>query len=190
MRPHLSTRLASVLLLALSAAAPASGDDAAASPDLRALKGTAVSIEYTVTDENGKPIEDTAAGDAIVYHPGRRELPPTLEQALHGLRSGDEKDVRLTPEQGYGPVDPKALLEVRKSEVPEGARKAGALLRTRGADGRAVTVRVREVKKETVVVDFNHPMAGKTLLFHVKVVDVRPASPAPAPGSGPAAKGK
>jgi len=70
-------------------------------------------------------------------------------------------------------VDPKAVQEVKKSMIPEQARKVGAQLEAKGPDGQSMFPIVTEVNEDTVTLDFNHPLAGKTLIFDVKVLDIR-----------------
>jgi FKBP-type peptidyl-prolyl cis-trans isomerase SlyD len=137
-------------------------------------KGSVVSFEYTLADDNGKIIESNMGKGPVTYTHGQRELIPGLEKGLSGMEINEEKSIRLEPDDAYGPVDPKGFKEVPKTDVPEGGLKVGAALRGRGPEGEDVAIRVREVKAETVVLDFNHPLAGKTLDFNVKVVGIQP----------------
>jgi FKBP-type peptidyl-prolyl cis-trans isomerase SlyD len=137
-------------------------------------KGSVVSFEYTLSDDNGKIIESNKDKGPVTYTHGQRELIPGLEKGLSGMEINEEKSIRLQPEDAYGPVDPKGFKEVSKTDVPAAGLKVGAALRARGPEGEDVAIRVREVKTETVVLDFNHPLAGKTLDFNVKVVGIQP----------------
>ncbi|NGZ60908.1 MAG: peptidylprolyl isomerase, partial [Nitrospira sp. LK265] len=76
------------------------------------------------------------------------------------------------PTEGYGTIDPKAFQEIDKKMIPADAQKVGTQLEGKTAEGKKVFPRVSEVKNDTVVLDFNHPLAGKTLYFDVKVLDV------------------
>ena len=78
----------------------------------------------------------------------------------------------VAPTEGYGTVDPKAFQEIDKKMVPAEAQKVGTQLEGKTEDGRTVFPRISEVKNDTVVLDFNHPLAGKTLYFDVEVLDV------------------
>jgi FKBP-type peptidyl-prolyl cis-trans isomerase SlyD len=89
------------------------------------------------------------------------------------LKVGDQKKVQVKPEDGYGLTDDKALQEIPREMVPAEAQKPGVMLMTKAEDGRAIPIRVHEVKEKTVVVDFNHPLAGKTLNFDVKIKDIK-----------------
>ena len=78
------------------------------------------------------------------------------------------------PEEAFGVLDPKAEAEVPKDVLPAGAAVVGTRLLARGQDGQPRPVTVKTVKDTTVVLDLNHPLAGKTLFFDVKVVSVEP----------------
>jgi FKBP-type peptidyl-prolyl cis-trans isomerase SlyD len=134
--------------------------------------GDEVSLQYTIFDDKGKELETSLGKAPLTYVSGRNQIPSGLEKALVGLHVGEEKDVTLSPEQGYGPVRNDARQEVPKDAVPPESRKVGATLQAHSADQTKI-VRVVEVKDKTIVIDFNHPYAGKTLAYHVKVLDVK-----------------
>ena len=85
---------------------------------------------------------------------------------------GDTKKVEVSAEEGYGALDPNRVEEVPKEDIPEEARAVGRKLRGRGPNGEVIFAQVKEVKDETVMVDFNHPLAGQKLFFAVKVLKV------------------
>jgi FKBP-type peptidyl-prolyl cis-trans isomerase SlyD len=138
-------------------------------------EGAIVSIEYTLTDETGKVIDSSAGKEPLTYIQGAGQIVPGLEKELAGLKVGAQKKVSIKPEEGYGPVDPQAFQEIPKDKIPPDAQKAGAMLMSQGPDGRGIPIRVHEVKEKTIVVDLNHPLAGKTLNFDVKVTDIKAA---------------
>ncbi|MCI0530183.1 MAG: hypothetical protein L0Y56_22295 [Nitrospira sp.] len=88
---------------------------------------------------------------------------------------GEHKQVQVKPEEGYGAIDPKAFLEADKKLIPEDALKVDSLLQGEDNNGRTFTARVSQIKEQTVVLDLNHPLAGKTLFFDVKVLDITEA---------------
>lgn len=165
--------LVAVTAALLSAPIGAAGADPGKADRLAIVPGTVVSLEYTLSDDQGKQIESNKGKEPLVYTQGQHQIVPGLEKALTGLHAGDEKTVKVLPEEGYGPVEKDALQEIPKDQIPAEARKAGTFLQARSAEGQTRMVRVSEVKDKTVVIDFNHPLAGKTLAFHVKVIDVK-----------------
>jgi FKBP-type peptidyl-prolyl cis-trans isomerase SlyD len=135
--------------------------------------GSEVSFDYTLTDETGQVV-DTSKGKApLLYVHGQGQIIPGLEKELTGMTVGGEKKVTVKPEDAYGPVDPAAFREVPKEALPAEALKIGTMLLAQGPGGQGVPVRVHEIKDKTVVMDFNHPLAGKTLSFDVKITDIR-----------------
>jgi len=141
--------------------------------------GTVVSLQYTLSGEDGKTIESNKGKDPLKYTQGSHQIVPGLEKGLAGMKVGEERRVKVKPEEGYGPVDPKGFQEFPKEKIPSEGLKVGAVLMAKGPQGQQVPVRVHEIKEKSVVLDLNHPMAGKTLVFDVKVLDVQPATVQP-----------
>ena len=135
-------------------------------------EGNSVSIEYTLKLDDGTTVDSNVDGEPMVYKVGGSEILPALESALHGLGVGDTKEVRLTAEQGYGPIVPEGYQEVELEMVPEDAREVGTMLMATAPDGQQQAIRVHEVKEETIVLDFNHPLAGQALNFDVKILAI------------------
>ena len=135
--------------------------------------GKRVSIEYTLTLEDDTKVDSNVGGEPLSFVHGERKILPALEEALTGMETGDSRRVVLSPEQGYGPEDPKLFQEVERERVPPEAQQKGTPLTARDASGQTYELRVQEVKEKTVVLDLNHPLAGKTLVFDVKVIDVQ-----------------
>jgi FKBP-type peptidyl-prolyl cis-trans isomerase SlyD len=144
--------------------------------------GSVVSLQYTLTGEDGKPIESNKGKEPLKYVQGRHQIVPGLEREIAGMKVGGEKHVKVKPEDGYGPIDPGAFKEVPKDRIPAEALKVGTVLTARGPQGQLIPVRIHQIKDKTVVVDLNHPMAGKTLVFDIKVLDIQSA-----PSAGPQA---
>ncbi|MBI3302484.1 MAG: peptidylprolyl isomerase [Deltaproteobacteria bacterium] len=141
--------------------------------------GKQVSLEYTLTLEEKGPIDSNVGKEPLVYTQGSHEIIPGLEKQLAGLKVGESKLIEISPEDGYGPVRPelKGTQEIDKTKIPEDARKVGAKLTGQGSGGQPVFAEVTEVKENTVMltVDSNHPLAGKKLIFDVKVLKVENA---------------
>ena len=134
-----------------------------------------VGLEYTLTVD-GAVVDSTDGKDAFHYVHGQQQMIPGLERQLAGLRIGDTKEVTVTPDEGYGQVDPAAFVEVPKTQLPAGvAPEVGLVLRGVNPDGQDFRARISEIKEDTVTLDLNHPLAGKTLNFKVKITSIAPA---------------
>lgn len=141
--------------------------------------GKQVSLEYTLKLDDKSVLESNVGKEPMTYTQGAHEIVPGLEKAMEGLAIGDKKHVEVKPADGYGAVDPKAFQEVKKTQIPETAWKVGTQLEAKSQDGESMFPRVSEVKSDTVVLDFNHPLAGKTLFFDIKVLDIKPGAKKP-----------
>jgi len=137
--------------------------------------GSIVSFEYTLSDEMGKIIESNKDKEPLTYTHGQGQIIPGLEKELLGMRAGEHKDVKVQPEGGYGAIDPKACLEVPRENVPAEAQKVGSRLTAKNTKGQSFSVRIREIKEKTAILDLNHPWAGKILSFQVKILGVQPS---------------
>jgi FKBP-type peptidyl-prolyl cis-trans isomerase SlyD len=140
--------------------------------------GSVVSLQYSLSEENGDLIESNKGKDPLKYTHGTKQIVPGLEKELTGMKVGGEKRVKVKPEDGYGLVNSKAFQEVPKEQIPANGMKVGATLAAKGPQGQEIPVRIHEIKEKTVVLDLNHPMAGKTLLFDIKILDIQPSAAA------------
>lgn len=136
-------------------------------------KGSKVAFDYTLTVD-GKVVESSVGKTPLEYTQGDNKLIPGLVKQLDGMKVGDEKTVELKPADAYGTPDPTAFKEVPISKLPPGMKpEVGMLLQTADSAGQTFPVRIAEVRKDSVLMDFNHPLAGKTLSFKVKIVSVK-----------------
>ena len=134
--------------------------------------GQKVRLEYTVFLEDGTQIDTNVGEDPLVFVWGAHQVFPALEQALVELGAGDSKEILLLPEDAYGPVVPDAYREVDLESVPEPYRYEGAVLGVQDPKGGVFPIRVHKIKDKKVVLDFNHPLAGRALRFDVKVIGI------------------
>jgi FKBP-type peptidyl-prolyl cis-trans isomerase 2 len=154
----------------LFAAACASAADEAGGRKI--AEGSKVSIEYTLKLDDGTTADSNVGGAPLVYEQGKGQILPSLEKELAGLGVNDSKKVELSPEQGYGKVDPEAIQKVPAEMIPEEARQPGVQLVAEDAAGQKRPVRVKAVEGDQVVVDLNHPLAGQKLYFDVKILAI------------------
>jgi FKBP-type peptidyl-prolyl cis-trans isomerase SlyD len=141
-------------------------------------KDRVVSIDYRLHLGDGKLVDESDPGEPLVYLHGYEEIIPGLEKALEGKKVGDTLKVQVPPEEGYGEHDPDGVEEVPREDFPPDMElEAGRIVSATDDEGDDVDFLVKEVRPKTVVVDFNHPLAGKTLHFEVTVREVRAATP-------------
>lgn len=171
------SRGALILAAALLLAAPgARAQDArpaapAESAPLAIAAGSRVSLEYTLTDAQGTVIDSSESGEPLRYTHGESQIIPGLERALVGMHVGETKKVTVAPADAYGDVDPQATVEVPKTELPDSVA-VGTRLVARSPDGQTRVVRVKEMREASAIIDLNHPLAGMTLHFDVKIVSI------------------
>jgi len=137
--------------------------------------GKEVSLEYTLKLEDRSVVDSNAGSEPLTFVQGSHALLPFLEDALEGMKIGESKQVTVKPEDGYGHIDDNAVLEIEKDQIPQGELEIGTVLQGQNADGQIVHARVKEIKENTVLLDLNHPLAGKTLYFDLKILDVQEA---------------
>jgi len=134
------------------------------------------SIHYTLTDDDGKVIDKSPESQPLSYFHGAGNIVPGLEKALSGKQAGDSVKVDVEPEEGYGPHNAALVKDVPR-ELFQGVDKVEPGMQFHAQSERGpLLVTVVEAGDETVRIDGNHPLAGKTLHFDVSVVDVREAS--------------
>jgi FKBP-type peptidyl-prolyl cis-trans isomerase SlyD len=145
---------------------------------MKVSPGMKVSIEYILKLEDNAVIDSNVGASPLIYFHGFQQIIPGLEKALEGMTIGESKQVTVSPEEGYGIISQQAFTEVKKEQVSQDAQTAlrvDAHVRGRDASGSVFHARVAEIKDQTVVLDFNHPLAGRTLYYEVKVLDIQQA---------------
>ena len=108
----------------------------------------------------------------MIFTQGEHQIITGLERAIDGMKVNESKKVVVVPEDAYGDVQQAAFREVPLSKLPEENRTVGEVLIGQSPTGQQMPVRIHEIKGENAVLDFNHPMAGKTLTFDVKIVSI------------------
>lgn len=133
-------------------------------------EGSTVKVHYTGRTE-GKNFDTSEGKDPLQFTVGTRQVIEGFETAVMGLKVGDKTTTQIEPDQAYGAIREEMIMEVPKGNVPEGVEE-GAMLKAANEQGQEINVFVNEVKEETVIVDANHPLAGKVLEFDIEVVDI------------------
>lgn len=143
---------------------------------MQIAKDRVVAIDYTLKDDEGKVIDQSAA-EPLFYLHGHGNLVPGLEQALEGRSSGDVVNVVVPPDQGYGTRQAELVFDLPKSQVPmDTPPQKGMRVRARNSQGQTMLATITKVKLNAVELDANHPLADKNLHFAVTVREVRRAT--------------
>jgi FKBP-type peptidyl-prolyl cis-trans isomerase SlyD len=145
---------------------------------LTVTDGLVVSLEYTLRLDDGEVI-DASEEEPLEFLQGHNQIIPGLERALAGMKVGESKEVIVAAVDAYGEDDEDAYQRVERDIFPPDMElEEGMQLRMREAQsGEPVDVIIAEVDDDSVLLDFNHPLAGEELHFQVKVVGLRPATP-------------
>lgn len=136
---------------------------------------TVVAIDYRLTLSDGTEVDSTSGRGPMEYIHGHQNIIPGLEKELEGHGVGDELDVTVGPEVGYGERDSERVVQISRERLgfePE----LGAVVSARLPDGREQHLMVAEVEGDMVTLDGNHPLAGQTLRFEVSVKSIRRAT--------------
>lgn len=172
----------SVLMLALAL----TGSSALAAEAVVAL-GKKVKMDYTLSVDK-EQVETSVGKEPLEIIYGDRSIIPGLESAIAGMKVGEERTIDVEPKDAYGDVEPGAIKEFPKSSMPtEPPPQVGMILQAESPEGESFPAMIKEIKGDVVVMDFNHPLAGKKLTFKIKILDVSDA-PAAAPEAPVAAK--
>lgn len=138
--------------------------------------GKKVTLDYTLTVDN-KQVETSVGKAPLSYSVGTHQIIPGLESQLNGMHVNDEKTVTVAAKDAYGEVDPKAFKEFPVNALPQGMEpKVGMVLQATAPDGTKFPAVVSDIKGDKVVLNFNHPLAGKDLTFKIKILKIENAS--------------
>ncbi len=146
--------------------------------ELTVQDGMVVGLHYTLRLDDGEVVDTSAGRSPLEFLQGEGQIIPGLEQELYGMSIGEEKQVTVAPADAYGLRDPNAL-ELVPFDVfpPDLELSEGMRLHMRNQAGQVFTVSVAELQEEGALIDFNHPLAGETLYFDVKIATLRAATP-------------
>lgn len=135
--------------------------------------GNLVTLHYRIATADGHELASTFGATPATLQLGSGELAPPLEACLIGLAAGQHEVFVLAPEQAFGPRNPQLVVRLGRSELPEGVPvQTDSLVELPAPGGGRFAGWVHEADEDSVLVDFNHPLAGKTVRFEVEVVGV------------------
>lgn len=158
--------LTAVMLLTVSGCAPK-----------QAETGDTVRVHYTGRLQNGEVFDTSAGGEPLEFTLGQGQMIPGFEQAVLGMKVGDNKTVTIPIDQAYGPFRDDLILEVSRDELPDDLEpEVGMQLRSSQPDGSVIIFTITEVSDSRIKVDGNHPLAGQELTFDIELVEIAASS--------------
>jgi len=147
--------------------------------DIEALTigpGCEVTMHFKLTLEDGTVADSTIDHDPITFIMGDGSLIEGLELALYGLKEGDKQVLSIDPREAFGFPDEENIHEMSRSEFPDDMNiEEGMIIEFDTPSGERVPGALKEIKGDSVVVDFNHPLAGHEITFDVEILKIKPA---------------
>jgi FKBP-type peptidyl-prolyl cis-trans isomerase 2 len=131
--------------------------------------GDKVRMHYNVSIEDGTMVDSSEGKDPLEFTAGSQELIPGVSNAVIGMQAGDKKTIEVPPEQGYGPHNPEAMQKAERKHFPPDV-KIGDFFQAVAGENQMM-VQVAEVHEDHVLLDANHPLAGRTLTFNIEIVE-------------------
>ncbi len=138
-----------------------------------AKKGDKVKVHYTGKLKDGSVFDSSQDREPLEFELGAGSMIAGFDKAVTGLKVGETTVANIPAEQAYGAVKDEMIIEVPKSQIPEDLDpKVGQQLAVQQPDGNSVPVVVKEVGNEKIIIDANHPLAGKDLTFDIELVSI------------------
>ncbi|MCA2010179.1 peptidylprolyl isomerase [Pararhodobacter sp. CCB-MM2] len=139
----------------------------------KATAGNTVQFHYTGTLSDGSVFDSSEGREPLSFTLGSGQIIPGLDAAIDGMAQGEQKTVTIPAAEAYGEADPRARQAVPRAQIPDHIpTEPGTSLQMQSPDGQVIPVTVIEANDEHVVLDANHPLAGKDLTFAVEIVSV------------------
>lgn len=139
----------------------------------KAKDGDTVKVHYTGTLENGEVFDTSQEREPLEFQLGQGQLIPGFEKAVIGMSAGDSTTVDIPSDEAYGEVREDLVINVPKDQLPDDVEpKVGMQLQVNQQNGQPIPVRITEIKEDELVLDANHPLAGKNLTFEIELLEV------------------
>ena len=141
--------------------------------NLQIQAGTSVTLYFSLALENGHIVDSNFEGNPATFSVGDGNLLPGFESSLLGLEVGDEREFIISPENAFGQHNAQNVQAVDRGNFDESELEVGSILSFQNGDGELPGV-IIELEENQVMVDFNHPLSGKNIVFQVKIVEINP----------------
>ena len=143
---------------------------------MKIADNTHVTLAYCLTIDSGEEIDRAEINEPFSFITGKKQVIPGMERQIMDLEEGAVVQIQVEPEEGYGQIVNHLIKEIPQNQFPEGVEiKPNTAFQAKGPNG-PLTMMVKEVKEDTVIADFNHPLAGERLHFDIKILKVREAT--------------
>lgn len=139
----------------------------------QAKKGDVVRVHYTGRLTDGQQFDSSVGRTPLEFTVGAGQMIKGFDTGVEGMAIGEKKVINISPEEGYGPTNPEAIIEFPREQVPQDMKlEPGMELTLQNQHGHPVPVVVIEVKDDVIILDANHSLAGKDLVFDIELVEI------------------
>ncbi|AMR68326.1 MULTISPECIES: FKBP-type peptidyl-prolyl cis-trans isomerase [Pseudomonadaceae] len=145
------------------------------SQELRVGPDREVTLHFALKLENGDVVDSTFDKQPATFKVGDGNLLPGFEVALYGFKAGDKRSLQIEPENAFGQPNPQNVQVMPRGQFQDMELSEGLLIIFNDAANAELPGVVKAFDEQQVTIDFNHPLAGKTLSFDVEIIEVRPA---------------
>ncbi len=145
------------------------------SQELRIGPDRQVTLHFALKLENGEVVDSTEGKAPATFRVGDGNLLPGFEVALYGFKAGDKRSLQIEPENAFGQPNPQNVQVMPRGQFQDMELSEGLLIIFNDAANAELPGVVKAFDEQQVTIDFNHPLAGKTLSFDVEIIEVRPA---------------
>ncbi len=140
---------------------------------MTAQNGNKVKVHYTGKLTDGTVFDSSRDREPLEFTIGAKQMIPGFEQGVMGMQVGDSKTVEIASDQAYGPVNEQLMVEMPyEDQLKQMNVQVGMELPAQLQNGNQITVIVKEIRDTTILVDANHPLAGKDLIFDIEIVEI------------------
>lgn len=140
---------------------------------MKIQKGNKVTVHYTGTLDDGTIFDSSEGHDPLTFEAGAGQLIKGFDDAVIGMQKGEEKQIKIAPNEAYGERDETLTQKVPREALPKDKEpEKGMMLGLVAPDGQQMAAQIIEVEEKTVTIDLNHPLAGKTLNFKIRIMEI------------------
>ena len=135
--------------------------------------GDVVRVHYTGKLTNGKQFDSSKGREPLEFTVGAGQMIKGFDDAMPGMTVSEKKTINILPEDAYGQKDEQAIIEFPKKNIPKDMKlEVGMQLQLRNENGQPFPVTVAEIKDDVIVLDTNHSLAGKELVFDIELIEI------------------